>query len=249
LRAVVRRSGGAGGRPRWWPSRTELVLPLAAVVLLFAVFVAVQLRVLFGGAGYVEATTGLGYGDYARRGFAQLLVVAALTLGVIAVAARSRDRTVRGLLGALCVLTLVVLLSAHHRLDLVEGAYGSTRVRYAGHAVVVWIAVLFALVLAGGIRPAIGRRLPRLVTAGTLVGVLAFTLLNPDRRVAESAVDRAAAGKTVDIRYLSRLSADALPAAQRLPPPARGIVVGALRARLARPDGIAGANVARARAR
>ena len=96
-------------------------------------FVAVQLRVLFGGAGYVRATTGLGYGEYARHGFVELLLVASLTLAVIAVAAaRSRDRVVRALLGVLCVLTLVVMASAQHRLDLVEDAYGATRVRYAG---------------------------------------------------------------------------------------------------------------------
>ena len=61
-------------------------------MLLFALFVAVQLRVLFGGAAYVQRTTGLGYGEYARQGFVQLLAVAALTLTVIGVAARRRDR-------------------------------------------------------------------------------------------------------------------------------------------------------------
>ena len=109
--------------------------PFVAVVAIFAVFVAVQLRVLFGGAGYVRATTGLGYGEYARHGFVELLLVASLTLAVIAVAAaRSRDRAVRALLGVLCVLTLVVMASAQHRLDLVEDAYGATRVNSASRS-------------------------------------------------------------------------------------------------------------------
>lgn len=231
------------------PGRTELVIALAALVALFATFVAVQLRVLFGGAAYVQATTGLGYGDYARQGFAQLLLVAALTLAVVAVAARRRDRTVRGLLGCLCVLTLVVLLSAHHRLDLVEGAYGFTRVRYAGHAVVAWLAALFALVLAAGVSPPVARRLSQLATTLTLAGVLAFSLSNPDGRIAQRAVERAAGGKPLDTLYLSGLSADALPALEALAPRQRDPVLADLRARLAQPDGIAGLNLARARAR
>jgi Domain of unknown function (DUF4173) len=231
------------------PGRTELVIALGAVVALFAAFVAVQLRVLFGGARYVQATTGLGYGDYARQGFVQLLVVAALTLALVGFAARRRDRAVRGLLGALCVLTLVVLVSAYHRLDLVEQAYGLTRVRYAGDAVVFWLAALFALVLAAGCSPWIARRLPRIATILTLGSVLAFSLSNPDARIADSAVHRVATGGPLDIAYLRTLSADALPALQRLPPRERRLVVPALRARLARPDGIAGLNLARANAR
>lgn len=239
----------ASGPPRWLIGRTELLLALSAVVVLFAAFVAVQLRVLFGGAGYVRATTGLGYGEYARHGFVQLLLVATLTLGVIAVAARSRDRAVRALLGVLCLLTLVVLASAQHRLDLVEDAYGATRVRLAGHAIVLWTAAIFALVLAAGLRPALARRLPQVATALSLASVLAFSLLNPDARIARSAVDRADAGKPIDVDYLADLSADALPALRELPAWERGAVVPRVRARLTRSDGLAGANLARARAR
>jgi hypothetical protein len=229
--------------------RTELVIALSAVVTLFAGFVAVQLRVLFGGAEYVRATTGLGYGDYARQGFVQLLVVAALTLAVVAVAARRTERSVRGLLGALCALTIVVLLSAHHRLDLVERAYGLTRVRLTGDAVVLWLGAIFVLVLVAGCGPALARRVPRIATALTLAGVLAFSLSDPDARIAQRAVDRAASGGQIDTTYLSNLSADALPALTALPEAQRREVVPVLRDRLARPDGIAGLNLARARAR
>ncbi len=251
--AVVREGAapvmGAGRAPRWVLGRTEVLLALSAVVALFTTFVAVQLRVLFGGASYVQATTGLGYGDYARHGFLQLLLVATLTLGVVAVAARTHDRTVRGLLGALCILTLVVLLSAHHRLELVEDAYGTTRVRLAGDAIVLWIATIFGLVLLAGLRPVFARRLPGLVTMVSLAGVLVFSLSNPDGRIAASAAHRAAGGKSVDIHYLSGLSADALPALGRLPARDRVRVVPHLRARLERPDGLAGANLSRARTR
>lgn len=249
LRAGARREETPEAGASLVPGPVELTIGLAALVALFATFVAVQLRVLFGGAAYVQATTGLGYGDYARQGFLQLLLVAALTLAVVAVAARRRDRVVRALLGALCLLTFVVLWSAHHRLGLVEEAYGLTRVRYAGHAVVAWLAAVFGLVLAAGCRPALGRHVPRIATTLTLAGALAFSLSNPDARIAQRAVDRAAAGGPLDTRYLAHLSADALPALEHLPFHQRDAVLPVLRSKLTRADGIAGLNLARARAR
>lgn len=248
-RAGMQQSTGVASGAGWVPARVELTIALSALVVVFATFVAVQLRVLFGGAGYVQATTGLGYGDYARQGFVQLLVVASLTLVVVAVAARRRERGVRVLLGLLCLLTFVVLWSAHHRLGLVEEAYGLTRVRYAGHTVVAWLAGVFALVLAAGCHPAIGRHLPRIATTMTLAAVLLFSLSNPDARIAQRAVDHAAAGGSLDTDYLAGLSADALPVLEQLPQRERAAVLPSLRARLAQPDGIAGLNLSRTRAR
>lgn len=237
------------GEPRVVVGRTELRIALGALAVLFAAFVGVQIRVLFGGADYVRETTGLGYGDYARQGFVQLLIVAALTLAVVAFAARQRDRAVRVLLGLLCLSTLVVLLSAHHRLDLVEDAYGFTRVRYAGHAIVLWLGLVVGLVLVAGCHGGLRERLPRVVVVTTLVGVLAFSISNPDARIAGRAVDRALAGGTLDGPYLGGLSADALPAVERLPPQQREPILRSLREDLRRPDGLAGLNLSRARAR
>jgi hypothetical protein len=248
--ALVRASAGVAEGPArrapWAPGATETRIALGALVALFALFVAVQLRVLFGGPDYVRATTGLGFGDYARQGFVVLLLVAALTLAVIGVAARrSGDRGVRGLLGALCVLTLIVLASALHRLDLVIDAYGLTAVRYTGGAVIVWLAALFALVLiAGASRPVLVRA-PRIVVIGSAALALVFSLSNPEGRIAQRAVDRQAATGTIDASYVSGLSADAIPALRRLPQPLRRRVLAGPLRRLERPDGVAGFNVAR----
>ncbi len=112
--------------------RAEWAVPLVFLDVLFLVFATVQLTVLFGGHERVLESAGLTYAEYARRGFAQLLVATVLTLGVVAAAVRwaprrdSRDRTlVRGTLGVLCVATLVVVASALRRLALYEEAYGS----------------------------------------------------------------------------------------------------------------------------
>ena len=95
--------------------RLEWALPLGALVVLFAAFVALQFTTLFGGERHVVDTAGLTYAEYARSGFAQLLAVAALTLAVIAAArrwARDDGQLLNALIAALCLLTLVVLISA-----------------------------------------------------------------------------------------------------------------------------------------
>jgi hypothetical protein len=236
--------------------RVEWLLALGALNVLFALFVAVQLAVLFGGDAYVRETAGLTYAQYARSGFAQLVVIAVLTLGVVASALRwartdqRRDRALlRALLAALCVLTLVVLASALHRLGLYEQAFGFTRLRLAVHAVLLFGGALFALVIAA---LASGRR-AWLAQATVLLGAgaaLAFWLGDPDRRIAAHNVERFQDTGRIDVNYLALLSADAVPALVRLPAPLREQVLSVQRARLARaPDGVASANRARARAR
>ena len=247
---------GSGGAARLRLGRGEWLLALGALNALFAAFVAVQLAVLFGGDGYVLETAGLTYAQYAREGFAQLVVVAVLTLAVIAGALRwaradgAGDRgLLRALLGALCLLTLVVLASALHRLGLYEEAFGFTRTRLAVHALLLFAAALFVLVVAAlavGSREWLGRA--TVVLAG--VAALAFWVSDPDRRIAAHNVERWEATGRIDVAYLSLLSADAVPVLARLPADLREPALRVQRGRLARDrDGFAGLNVARARAR
>ncbi|CAB4910290.1 unannotated protein [freshwater metagenome] len=252
--ALVR--AGATARPvgpfRPWVrfGATELRIAVAALVGLFAAFVVVQGPILFGGDPHVQATAGLGYGTYAREGFVQLVVVALLTLGVVGVAARTPDSAVRALLAALCVLTVVVLLSAHLRLGLVTEAYGLTRVRLGGRAVVLLLGLVLCLVLAAGASRAVADRAPRLVLLLCLAGVLAFSLVNPDGRIAASAAARVADGRPVDRDYVRGLSADALHRLWQIPRARGGADLwDPIERRLERPDGVAGFNVGRWTAR
>ena len=229
----------AGREPRApWLGRTEWRIALVALDALFAAFVVLQLTTLFGGDEHVLRTAGLTYAEYAHEGFAQLMVVAALTLGVIALARRD-DRGLRLLLGLLCALTLVVLASALKRLDLYEEAFGFTRLRLLAHGGILWLGGLFVLVLAAGVlRDA--RWLPRATVALSAAFGLAFGLSNPDARIAEHNVARYERGGPLDTAYLERLSPDATPVLVKA-----GITPGPL----ADDDGLAGANLGRARAR
>lgn len=266
LGAVVSLAGGLAQATRLHdaPARgpllrlgpPEWLLALGALNALFALFVAVQLAVLFGGDAYVRDSAGLTYAQYARSGFAQLVVVAALTLAVVAGALRwartanvRQARILRALLCALCLLTLVVLASALHRLGLYEEAYGFTRTRLAVHALLLFGGAVFALVIAA---LATDRRewLAQATVLLAAFAALAFWVGDPDRRIAAHNVERHAATGKIDTDYLAQLSADAVPALMRLPAPLRERALGRRRDRLARePDGVAGANVARSRAR
>jgi hypothetical protein len=61
----------------------EIGIALGLLDLLFLLFVFVQFRYFFGGAALVQATTGLTYSEYARRGFFELIAVATLALPLL----------------------------------------------------------------------------------------------------------------------------------------------------------------------
>ena len=200
----------------------DRAVPLTLLVLLFAMFVAVQLTVLFGGSEHVLDTDGLTYAEYARGGFWQLLVVTGLTLVVLAGAARwapretTTDRVlIRAVLGALAVLTLVVVASATHRMDLYADTYGLTRLRLLVALCEVWLGLVFVLILIAGIRLA-GLWLPRAVVAAAVLALLGLAGANPDRLIADHNVTRYEQTNRIDTQYLSTLSADAVPALDRL---------------------------------
>jgi len=205
----------------------EWAVPLVLLDLLFAGFVAVQVRVLFGGEDHVRDTAGLTYANYARQGFWQLAAVTVLTLIVIAVVVRRIDRAgrrdrvlARVLLGLLCALSLVVVASALHRMSLYENEFGYTRLRLSVMAVELWLGAVFVLLLAAGVRMS-GRWLPRAVLVSAVIGVLGFAALDPDGYIAGRNVDRYAETGRLDVAYLRGLSVDAVPELDRLPEPAR----------------------------
>ncbi|MFG3348542.1 DUF4153 domain-containing protein [Streptomyces sp. NPDC048018] len=211
------------GRAR---GRFEWALPLIVLNLLFAAFIAIQLAVLFGGYDKVLSETGLTYAEYARQGFWQLLWATLLTLAVIGLALRwapresaGDRRLVRGVLGTLCVLTLVVVASALRRMDLYVDAYGLTRLRISVAAMEIWLGAAILLIIAAGIWGA--RMLPRALAVSAAGFVLAFGVIRPDAVIAEQNVQRYERLDKIDVRYLRGLSADAVPALDRLPEPLR----------------------------
>jgi hypothetical protein len=222
-------SGGGTGRRRT-VHRVEWAAPVGVLVALFAGFVAVQATVLFGGQRHVLRTAGLTYAEYARSGFWQLSAVSVLTVLVLAVAARlaprqtTADRAwLRALLGALALLSLVIVVSAMSRMWAYEQAYGFTRLRLLVSACELWLGGVFVAVLVAGVD--LRRRatwLPGVVLAMGVTALLGLAALDPDRFIAERNIARAAATDgRLDLDYLQDLSADAVPALNRLAEPWR----------------------------
>ena len=247
------RLGAWGPRP---VASLEWLLPLALLNALFALFVAVQVAVLFGGHDHVLRTAGLTYAEYAREGFWQLVVAAALTLAVVAAAVtyvRPRDRResilLRGGISLLVLLTLVVLASALRRLWLYEEAYGLTRARLTGEAVLFIVGTLLVLATAAALVPRLRRPAPTGAVAVVGLALLAFSLANPDARIAAAAVERQAEGAEIDLDYLSGLSADAVPELVRLPDRMADEALVCVRERLARKEAWSSWNASRERAR
>ena len=206
-----------GPRPGRGLGALEIGVALALLDLLFLLFVLVQLRYLFGGDARVEAETGLTYAEYARQGFFELVVVAALVLPVLLVAdwalRRERPRhavVFRVLAGVLVALLLVVMASALQRMRLYQRAYGLTELRVYATGFMLWLAVVVGWTSATVLR---GRR--ERFAFGALVSgfaaILAMNALNPDALIARTNVERASTGAEIDLRYLEGLSDDAVP--------------------------------------
>jgi Domain of unknown function (DUF4173) len=233
----------------------EWALPLVVLNALFLGFVVVQLTVLFAGHDHVLRTSGLTYAEYARQGFWQLLAAAVLTLVVVKGAtlfAGPRTRTeelfLRALLGLLCALTIVIVASAFHRLRLYESAFGLTRLRLAAEAFALWLGGTFALLLAvGALRRAVA--FPRVVLAWVAVALIAFSIANPDARIADRNVERWRETGRLDVVYVSRLSADATPALSRLPTGLRDEALAEIAEDLSPEEPWSSANLSRRRAR
>lgn len=195
----------------------EVGIVLGVLNLLFAAFVLVQIRYLFGGATQLNLADGLSYAEYARRGFFELVTVAALALPLLLLAhwvlSPESRRTVRvfgGLAGVLLVLLVVVMISALERMRLYQQEYGLTELRLYTTAFMGWLALVF-----GWFGLTVLPNRPRRFVAGAAglgAGVLTLlNLLNPDAVIVRTNAARNAI-QPFDSRYAISLSADAVPA-------------------------------------
>ena len=220
-------AAGSGDR-RLALGLVEVGIPLGGLAALFALFVGIQTRYFFGGDAVVLSTAELGWGDYARRGFFELVAVTGLIvpllLGADGVVDRTDSRAVRGVrtLSTL-LLGLVALIagSAVYRLWLYYGVYGLTPTRIYAAALMGWICLVLGWF---GVTVLRGRRgaFPLGAVVSGLGMLACLNVLNPDGLVARVNLERSRAGRELDLAQLDRLSADAVPSllrgAQRLAP-------------------------------
>lgn len=204
------------------PDRQSLGLIEGAILLgsvnaLFLSFILVQVTYLFGGRRNI-AVEGVTYAQYARRGFFELIAVAAISFLLIWLTEKYIFR--RGekhalsftlLSGALIVQVIVIMISAFKRLALYEGAYGYTVLRFYSHVFIIWLAVVFLLLLVKILTNEEENFFAlRMFTSG-LIFLAFLNFFNPDAFIARQNISRYKETGKLDAWYLSRLSADAVP--------------------------------------
>ena len=193
----------------------QVLTPILATVVLFALFIGVQVTSLFGGAHFVETTTSLTYAEYARGGFFQLVLASALVLPLVYFApalARPSDAPtaarLRALLRIQLGLTALVLASALWRMALYVRMYGLTEDRVNGTAVMLWIAATLAVFAFTVVRGSPGAGFGSLVAAVIVLGSL--NLMNPKATIARYNLTHQT-GRETDFAHLARLGGDAVP--------------------------------------
>lgn len=175
-------------KPIFQVGAIEAIVALGLFNLMFGAFVAFQLRYLFSLVP-IGQTPGLdAYADYARRGFFELVAVAALTLPTL-LAADWLTRPERvGWLRALSLLLIgllfVIMASALQRMNLYTQVYGLTELRIYTTAFMLWLAAVFVWYAVTVVR---GRR-PRFAFGALVAGLAAIvvlTVLNPDALIVQ----------------------------------------------------------------
>jgi hypothetical protein len=193
----------------------EITTALGALAGLFTVFIAIQLRWLFGGGDVVQATTGLSLAEYARRGFFELVIVVALVVPIIlgtraAISDKAVMRRHRRLSLPLLGLLAAIMTSAVFRMYLYVTHFGLSTDRLFALAFMIWLAlVISALALT------VLREWPRPFAAVSVltgfITLFALNAANPDAIVARVNLGRSASDRSVDYAYLARLSGNAMP--------------------------------------
>ncbi len=198
----------------------EIAIILGLLDLLFASFVIMQLPYLFGGIELVQSTQDFKLAEYARRGFGELVGVAALVLPVLLLShwLLRKDKPVNELVfrilsGLQLILLLVIMASAAQRLFLLTGnlGYGMTEARFYPMVFMIWLAVvcgLFAMTVLRGSRQYFAWG--ALWSAFFILGATNF--FNPDDFIVRTNVRLMREGRPFDALYNTILSGDAVPA-------------------------------------
>jgi hypothetical protein len=196
----------------------EISIVLGSVIVLFLGFVLVQARYLFGGPEMLRSVIKLSYAEYARRGFFELVTVAALVLpfSLFMHWLLKKDdprpaRLFRLLSGGVIALLFVIMLSALYRMRLYQIEFGLTELRLYTTAFMGWLAIVLVWFMI-----TLGRSQADRFTFGALASACAVLLilnvLNPDEVIVRVNAGRVEAANPLDTSYVAGLSADAVPA-------------------------------------
>ncbi len=186
---------------------------LTALNLVYLVFFLSQVTYLFSAFNnrLPELMT---YAEYARRGFFELCTVAGINLAVIAaahlIAKREKVRILQIETTALCLFTLMLIITAISKMVMYINTYGLTQLR----VYTTWfMVVLFFIFAVTAVRQLKRFNAARVMFVGCVIFFLLLSFGNVDGRIASYNIDRYKNGtlESLDVKALSELSDAAVP--------------------------------------
>ncbi|MBM3705732.1 MAG: DUF4173 domain-containing protein, partial [Actinobacteria bacterium] len=137
-----------------WKLFLDPVVLLTVLILInavYTIFAFIQFKYLFGGSSFVLPSS-FTYAEYARRGFAELVVVTLINFGIlvfsITFVKKESKRifiAIRAFLTFLVVSTFILLISAFYRMLVYEQAYGFTYLRIFVQTFMIMLFFLFII--------------------------------------------------------------------------------------------------------
>ncbi|MBP9773384.1 MAG: DUF4173 domain-containing protein [Candidatus Peribacteraceae bacterium] len=192
----------------------ELFFPTLSIVVLFAIFLVIQAKYLFGSHENIQIYN-LTYSDYVRKGFIELLTASffgGLLSYIVILRARSletitRKRELTAVNVLLIIELFLMLASALKRDYLYMDTYGITRVRIIGEAFIWWLAALFVLLFVFAVYKRV-REEKFFAGLGIVsaIAVIGLNTINMDAMIAKAQPPN---GRVKDLYYISLLSTDA----------------------------------------
>lgn len=204
-------------------SRTDQVTVLGSAAAVFAAYLALQVSYLFGNPGAVVGSHTT-YADTVHRGFAELNAAVTLSaLVIVTLLGRSSVQPLPGLSKAMAITLLlesqILAMSALHRVNLYEAAYGYTEQRLL--VAIYASATIAAQALLGWeiIGAADFRRLLRRTCALGILTLCGLVIWNTEAWIVRANIARYRSTGQLDYDYLIRdLGPDGLPElTRRLP--------------------------------
>ena len=201
-----------------WKLFLDPVVLLTILILvnaIYAVFSIIQFRYLFGGSSFALPSS-FTYAEYARRGFAELVIVTIINFGIlifgITFVKKDSKRiftAIRAFLTLLVIFTFILLISAFYRMLVYEQAYGFTYLRIFVQAFMIMLFFLFVI----NIIYIWYQKLP-IIKTYFIISLAIYIIMNfsnVDKIIADNNINRYFKTGQIDMVYLKGLSYDAVP--------------------------------------
>jgi hypothetical protein len=222
IKAFDERKESTYNKIKWKLFLDPIVLLTILILInaIYTIFSFIQFTYLFGGSSFVLPSS-FTYAEYARRGFAELIIVTIINFGIlifgITFVRKDSKRifvAIRAFLTLLVIFTFILLISAFYRMLVYEQAYGFTYLRIFVQAFMIMLFFLFVI----NIIYIWYQKLP-IIKSYLIISFAIYIIMNfanVDIIIAKNNINRYFETGKIDMVYLKGLSYDAAPEMEKL---------------------------------